>query len=218
MLPKQKSYLINYMENKEALDIFNTLLELYPDAHCELDFNNPFEMLIATVLSAQTTDVSVNKVTPILFTKYPTSFALSKANESDVEEIIKPVGLAKTKARNIINLSKILVEKYNGDVIKDFDELIKLPGVGRKTANVVLAEAFDIPRIGVDTHVSRVSYRLGLTTNTDPFLIEQDLMALFPSTIWKEVHLKLLFFGRYLCKKKNPECTRCPFIGKCKKL
>ena len=206
------------MENKEALDIFNTLLELYPDAHCELDFNNPFEMLIATVLSAQTTDVSVNKVTPILFTKYPTSFALSKANESDVEEIIKPVGLAKTKARNIINLSKILVEKYNGDVIKDFDELIKLPGVGRKTANVVLAEAFDIPRIGVDTHVSRVSYRLGLTTNTDPFLIEQDLMALFPSTIWKEVHLKLLFFGRYLCKKKNPECTRCPFIGKCKKL
>ena len=206
------------MENKEALVIFNILSSLYPDAHCELDFHNPFEMLVATVLSAQATDISVNKVTPLLFSKYPNSFALSKASESDVMAIIKPVGLAKTKAHNIINLSKVLVEKYKGEVVKDFDELIKLPGVGRKTANVVLAEAFDIPRIGVDTHVSRVSNRLGLTNNTDPFLIEQDLMTLYPKEIWKELHLKLLFFGRYLCKKKNPECTRCPFIGKCKKI
>ena len=199
------------METSEALKIYKKIEELYPNAHCELDFNNPFEMLVATILSAQATDISVNKVTPTLFSLYPTPFELSKAKENDVEAIIKSVGLAKTKAKNIILLSKELVSKYNGEVIPDFDILTSLPGVGRKTANVVLAEAYNIPRIGVDTHVSRVSNRLGLSTSPDVLKIENDLMNLFPRKMWKDVHLKLLFFGRYLCKKKNPRCEDCPF-------
>ena len=199
------------METKEALAIYKKIEELYPHAHCELNFNNPFEMLVATILSAQATDISVNKVTPTLFSLYPTPSLLQDAKESDVEAIIKSVGLSKTKAKNIILLSKELVSKYNGEVIPDFDILTSLPGVGRKTANVVLAEVFNIPRIGVDTHVSRVSNRLGLSLSDDVVKIESDLMNLYPKEMWKDVHLKLLFFGRYLCKKKNPRCEDCPF-------
>ena len=199
------------METKEALAIYKKIEELYPHAHCELNFNNPFEMLVATILSAQATDISVNKVTPTLFSLYPTPSLLQDAKESDVEAIIKSVGLSKTKAKKIILLSKELVSKYNGEVIPDFDILTSLPGVGRKTANVVLAEVFNIPRIGVDTHVSRVSNRLGLSLSDDVVKIESDLMNLYPKEMWKDVHLKLLFFGRYLCKKKNPRCEDCPF-------
>lgn len=207
------------METKEAFEIYQKIEELFPNAKCELIYHNPFEMLVSTVLSAQATDVSVNNVTPSLFSKYPDAFALSKANQNDVSAIIKSVGLANTKAKNIINLSKELVARFNGEVIPDYDSLITLPGVGRKTANVLLAEAFDIPRIGVDTHVSRVSFILGLSDTTDLLKKEEDLMALFPQKMWKDVHLKLLFFGRYLCKKKNPLCEKCPFrYNKCKKM
>ena len=175
-------------------------------------------MLIATILSAQATDVSVNKVTPTLFSLYPTPFLLKDAKVEDVALIIKSVGLSKTKASNIIKLSQELVEKYDGKIIPDFDILVALPGVGRKTANVVLAEAFNIPRIGVDTHVSRVSNRLGLSKSLDVLKIEEDLMKLFSKELWKDVHLKLLFFGRYLCKKQKPNCAVCPFHNnKCKK-
>ena len=199
------------METTKALKIYKKIEELYPNASCELVFHNPFEILVATILSAQATDISVNKVTPTLFSLYPTPFELQKANVNDVVEIIKSVGLAKSKATNIINLSKILVEKYHGEVLPDYDVLISLPGVGRKTANVVLAEVFNIPRIGVDTHVSRVSTLLGLSESSDVIKIEEDLMRLYPEEMWKDVHLKLLFFGRYLCKKKNPSCDICPF-------
>lgn len=211
MPKKLKNYSINYMETKEALDIFNKIRLIFPNPHCELNFNNPFELLVATILSAQATDKSVNLVTPILFSKYPNPYLLSAAKEEDVEEIIKSVGLGKSKSRNIINLSKILVEKYDGKVNPSYEILTTLPGVGRKTANVVLAEAFDIPRIGVDTHVKRVCLRLGLSSSDDLITIEEDLMKLYPKDLWKDVHLTLLFFGRYLCKSKNPDCDKCPF-------
>lgn len=203
------------MEIKEAIFIYQKLDSLFPDAHCELIFKNPFEMLIATVLSAQTTDIAVNKVTPTLFTRFPDASALSKAAEDDVINIIKPIGLAKTKAHNIVALAKMLVNKYDGVVPNSFEELVTLPGVGRKTANVVLAEALDIPRIGVDTHVSRVARRLKLVNSDDLITIEEKLMTLYPKELWKDVHLKLLFFGRYLCKKKNPDCNNCPFNENC---
>lgn len=199
------------MDKNEALLIYNKISEIFPDAHCELNFNNPFELLIATILSAQATDISVNKVTPTLFKNYPDPLSLSSAKPEDVERIIKSVGLAKTKAKNIILLSKALVNDYNGKIIPDFDVLCSLPGVGRKTANVFLAEAYNIPRIGVDTHVSRVSNRLGLSLSQNVLDIENDLMNLYPKHIWGDVHLKLLFFGRYLCKRKGPDCKSCPF-------
>ena len=205
------------METNNAYKIYQKIAELFPNAHCELDFNNPFEMLIATVLSAQATDISVNKVTPVLFGKYHDAYALSKADEEDVTKIIKSVGLAKTKAHNTIALARELVDKYHGEVVPSYDVLISLPGVGRKTANVVLAEAFDIPRIGVDTHVSRVARKLGLSSSKDVIKIEEDLMGLFPKKMWKDVHLKLLFFGRYFCKSKNPKCEECPFRDICQK-
>ena len=197
------------MEKNEANRIFEILSKMFPDAHCELIYNNLFELLIATILSAQTTDIKVNIVTSVLFSKYPDSFALQFADICDVEEIIKPLGLYKNKAINIINLSKILASEYQGVVPNNYDLLIKLPGVGRKTANVVLSEGFDIPRIAVDTHVLRVSNRLGLSLKNNPNDVEEDLMNLFDKKIWKDVYLKLLFFGRYFCKAKNPNCDKC---------
>lgn len=201
------------MEQNKALEIYNEIAKIYPFARCELVYNNPFEMVVATILSAQATDISVNKVTPLLFSKYPTPLLLANANYDDVYNIIKPIGLAKNKAKNIIALSNELVNKYNGEIIPDFDILVSLPGVGRKTANVVLAEAFNVPRIGVDTHVKRVSNILGLSSSDDVIKIEKDLMNLYPNNMWKDVHLKLLFFGRYTCKAMKPDCQNCPFTN-----
>ena len=203
------------MERNEANRIFKILSEMFPDAHCELIYNNLFELLIATILSAQTTDAKVNKVTLVLFGKYPDSLSLQDANISEVEEILKPLGLYKNKAINIIKLSKILTNEYHGIVPNNYDDLTKLPGVGRKTANVVLAEGFNVPRIAVDTHVLRVSNRLGLSLKHSPVEVEEDLMNLFDESIWIEVHLKLLFFGRYFCKAKNPNCEKCFNKNRC---
>ena len=204
----------------EKNKIYHILAEMFPNACCELVYNNVFELLISTVLAAQATDKSVNLVTGNLFSKYPTAFELSKANFEDVKEIIKTVGLTNTKAKNIINLSKKLVVDYNGEVPQNFDYLITLDGVGRKTANVVLAEGFGVPRIAVDTHVLRVSNRLNLVTSDNPLVVEKKLMEIYPEEIWGDLHLKLLFFGRYYCKAKNPECENgkeCPFKMICKK-
>lgn len=205
------------MEKSKSLEIYNIISEMYPNACCELNYTNTFELVVATVLSAQTTDISVNKVTKELFKKYPTPLLLSRANYDDIIEIIKTIGLSKTKARNIINLAFEVETKYHGVVPSTFEELVTLPGVGRKTSNVVLAEAFNIPRIAVDTHVARVSYKLGFTVSNDVIKIEEDLMNLFPQELWKSVHLKLLFFGRYFCKAKNPKCNECPFKNICVK-
>lgn len=198
--------------------IIKSLDELYPDAHCELNYRSNFELLIAVVLSAQTTDIKVNKVTKVLFDKYPDVFSLACANLNDVEEIIKPLGLYHNKAKNIINLSKVLVDKYNGEVINDRKVLESLSGVGHKSANIVLNNCFGVPAFAVDTHVSRVSKRLGIANkDNDVKKIEEKLMAYFPKTMWGKLHHQFIFFGRYKCKAIKPDCINCPFNDLCDK-
>ena len=198
--------------------IIENLNRLYPDAHCELNHKDSFELLIAVVLSAQTTDVSVNRVTPALFEKYPDALSLSEASEEDVMRLIHSIGLYKNKSRNIINLAMELVKRFNGEVPSKREELESLPGVGRKTANVVLSNCFDYPAFAVDTHVSRVSKRLMIARKDDDVLtIEKKLMKFFPRNCWSRLHHQFIFFGRYKCKAKNPECTDCPFRDSCRK-
>lgn len=195
-------------ENKIE-DVMNMLLKMYPEASCELNHGSKFELLIAVVLSAQTTDVSVNKVTPGLFKKYPGPQELAEANLSDVESIIKKIGLYRTKSKNIINLSKKLCEEFECQVPDSYEDLITLPGVGRKTANVVLAEAFGIPRIAVDTHVFRVGNRIGLVDEKDVLGTEKALMKRLPENKWIIFHHLLIFHGRRCCTARNPKCERC---------
>jgi endonuclease-3 len=190
--------------------------ELYPDAHCELNHRNNFELLIAVVLSAQTTDERVNSVTPFLFEKYPDAFKLANAKQSDVEKIIKPIGLYRNKAINIIKLSRILMDKYKGIVPSGRNDLQSLPGVGRKTANVILSNCFNVPAFAVDTHVSRVSRRLGIADMEDDVdIIEEKLMNYFPKNKWGKLHHQFIFFGRYRCKAVRPECGDCPLQSIC---
>lgn len=194
-----------------------TLNQMFPDAKAELNYKNPFELLIAVVLSAQTTDKAVNKVTEVLFNQYPDALALSKAELSDVESIIKTIGLYHNKAKNIIALSKILVEHHQGEVPQNRTLLESLPGVGRKTTNVVISNAFGIPALAVDTHVARISVRLGLAKQTDTVLqIEQKLNRKIPKEHWLKVHHQMIFFGRYHCLAKNPRCSSCPLFDECK--
>lgn len=200
------------------IDFFlTTLNEMFPNAKAELDYTNPFELLIAVVLSAQTTDKAVNKVTKTLFEAYQTPEALSKATQEDVESHIKTIGLYRNKAKNIIELARILYESYDSQVPNKRADLESLPGVGRKTANVVLSNAFDIPALAVDTHVARISVRLGLAKKMDNVLqIEQKLNRKIPRSSWLKVHHQMIFFGRYHCLAKNPKCDDCPFFKDCK--
>jgi endonuclease-3 len=186
------------------------LPRLYPDAHCELDFSSPLELLVATMLSAQCTDVQVNKVTPALFRKYKTAGAYAEADLAVLEQDLRAIGLYRSKAKNIRAAGVILMEKYQGEVPRTMEELVALPGVGRKTANVVLGNAFDI-NVGVvvDTHVARLSGRLGLTRETDPKKIEPVLMKLVPQDKWTLFSHWLIFHGRRVCKALNPDCPNC---------
>ena len=195
--------------------ILNTVKEMFPNASCELNYNNHFELLVAVVLSAQTTDKRVNLVTKELFEKYKDPISLANANYNDVYNIISSLGLTKMKTNNIINLSKVLVNNYNSIVPNTKEELIKLPGVGDKTANAVLMEGFSIPAIAVDTHVSRVSQRLGLSTSSDVKTIEKDLINQYDEKDFYFVHHGLLFFGRYHCLAKNPKCSECKLKDIC---
>lgn len=201
---------------KNSTFIMKKLDELYPDAHCELNHRNHFELLVAVVLSAQTTDERVNSVTPYLFKKYSDAFKLSKADLKDVEEIIKPIGLYHNKAINIIKLANRLVEDFDGEVPSDREDLESLPGVGRKTANVILSNCFDVPAFAVDTHVSRVSKRLNIADKDDDVdVIEEKLMNYFPKKNWGKLHHQFIFFGRYKCKAAKPDCTDCPLKKIC---
>lgn len=201
---------------KKEEHIIQALDQMFPDAHVELDHTNTFELLIAVVLSAQTTDKSVNKVTKQLFKHYPTPLSLSHANVLDVEEDIKSIGLYKNKAKNIIALSKALMDDYQGEVPKEREALESLPGVGRKTANVILSNAFDIPAFAVDTHVNRVSKRLRLAKEEDSVLeVEKKLMRKFPKSSWLKLHHQFIFFGRYHCLAQNPKCNQCPLFDIC---
>ena len=206
------------MEKSEAKYILDVLKQEYPNAKCELNFNNNFELLIAVCLSAQTTDKRVNIVTKELFEKYDNPYKLKDANYEDVKEIIKSLGLSSTKARNIIEISQKLADDFKGKVPSTREELMLLPGVGRKTSNVVLSVGFNIPAIAVDTHVKRVSNRLGLSNSEDVLKIEEDLMKLFDEEDYYQVHHCLIFFGRYYCKAKNPDCNNCILKDKCKKI
>jgi len=204
------------MTKEEKVKIItNKLKEEYPTVETPLHHKNTFELLIATMLSAQTLDATVNKVTPTLFEKYSTPKALSKANVKDIEKIIYLVNFNKTKSRNIIKTSQMLIDNFNSNVPGTIEELITFPGVGRKTANVVIGQAFKNPEgFVVDTHVGRVSRRLGLTKNTDAVKVEYDLMKLFPQPEWDDMSLRLIFHGRYRCKSRNPECYKDPFWSK----
>jgi endonuclease-3 len=196
--------------------ILDELEKMFPDAKVELNHKNHFELLVAVVLSAQTTDVSVNKVTPQLFENYPTPHDLAKADLQHVETLIKTIGLYRNKAKHIVMLSEALVEKHQGEVPSTREELEALPGVGRKTTNVVLSNAFGIPALAVDTHVDRVSKRLGLAKPNDSVLdVEKKLMRKFPKDTWKKIHHQLIFFGRYHCLAKNPKCDICPLYDLC---
>lgn len=198
---------------KNSKKILNNLDILFPDARCELNYNKDYELLIATILSAQSTDKRVNSVTSILFSKYDI-FSLKNANLKDIEKIIYPVGTYRRKAEYIQIVAKELVEKYNGIVPNDRVFLESLPGVGRKTCNVVLSNIYNVPAIAVDTHVKRVAKRLGITNEQDVLKIENDLMKFFPKNKWSRVHHQLVLFGRYICKSQNPDCKNCPF-GNC---
>lgn len=196
--------------------IMSIIADMFPEAKGELEWEKPYQLLIAVILSAQTTDKAVNKVTPFLWAKYPNLEDLASANLTDVELILKSIGLYKTKARNIIKTAQILVDNYNGQVPKTHKELETLPGVGRKTANVVLGEVYAIPGIAVDTHVSRVAKRLNISSqDADVKEIEADLMQKIPKKDWVISHHRLIFFGRYHCLAKNPKCEVCPLQTYC---
>ena len=191
------------------------LEEMHPEAACALEHRDPFELVVAVALSAQTTDVSVNKATPALFAKYPTPQALAKADQQDVIELIRTIGLYRNKSANIIKLAEKITEDFGGEVPGDYDSLVSLPGVGRKTANVVLAEGFGIPRIAVDTHVFRVANRIGLTDETDVTATEEELMRRIPEDQWIRTHHLLIFHGRKCCTARKPACDRCGLNGMC---
>jgi endonuclease-3 len=201
---------------ENASVIYRRLADHYPDAHCALDFKTPFQLLIATILSAQCTDKRVNMVTPALFAKYPTPDALAAAKPEELEEIIKSTGFFRAKAKSLIGMATGVVERHGGTVPNEMDELVKLPGVGRKTANVILGNAFDRNEgVVVDTHVGRVSHRLGLTKQTDPVKVEQDLMKLFPRDEWTMLSHLLIEHGRQICDARRPKCEVCFLLDLC---
>lgn len=200
----------------EALDVYRRLRAHHPDAHCELDHANAFQLIVATVLSAQTTDVAVNKITPGLFAKYPTASALAMATTDEVEELINRIGMYRQKAKNIVGLAQKLVAEHRGEVPASLDALVALPGVGRKTANVVLGVAFGKPEgVVVDTHVQRLTQRLKWTKNDEPIAIEQDLMKLLPRSEWDAASHTLIFHGRRVCFAQKPNCEACPIRDAC---
>jgi endonuclease-3 len=202
-------------EASSARSIYRILTKEYPDARCELDFNSPLELLIATVLSAQCTDVRVNAVTPVLFKRFPTLETLAVAKLSEIEEIIYSTGFFRSKAKNIKELANKILNDFGGEVPNDLAQLVTLPGVGRKTANVVLGNAFGIPGLTVDTHFGRLSRRFGWSDQTDPVKVEKDVAELIPEKEWTLLSHKLIWHGRRICHSRKPECGICPLAKLC---
>ncbi|WP_256757386.1 endonuclease III [Cohnella sp. WQ 127256] len=197
--------------------VLDTMAEMFPDAHCELNHRNPFELTIAVLLSAQCTDETVNKVTVSLFDKYRTPQDYLNVPLEELQNDIRRIGLFRNKAANIQKLCTLVIDKFGGEIPRKHEQLIELPGVGRKTANVVMSNAFDVPAIAVDTHVERVSKRLGIAKADDSVLeVEKKLMRKVPREEWTITHHRLIFFGRYHCKAQNPKCDVCPILEHCK--
>ena len=212
-MPFKKSIM---KKNKNQIAIIRKILKAtFPNVKTRLRYRNPFELLVATILSAQCTDKQVNSVTKNLFNTLKTPADFAHASTEAIEKLIRPTGFFRNKTKNIRKCSASLIEKYKGDVPQTLDELVKLPGVGRKTANVVLGAAFGIPGIVVDTHVARISKRLGFTENHDPVKIEFDLMKIIPKNEWNDFCLQLIYFGRAVCKARNPGCATCPLYDLC---
>ena len=205
------------MTRKErAQAAVEALEQVYPDAVCSLTYAHPYELLIATRLSAQCTDARVNIVTKELFRKYSTLLSLAEADVADIEAIVKPCGLFHTKARDIVNLSRMLIEDYGGELPDSLEELTKLPGVGRKTANLVMGDIFGKPAVVTDTHCIRICGRLGLTKETEPYKVEMDLKKILPPEKSNDFCHRLVHFGREFCKARGPQCTACPLRGICR--
>ena len=204
------------MKKDIAIKIIEELKKYYPDATCSLDFETPFQMLVAVMLSAQCTDERVNKTTPSLFEKYSTPEDICKMELEELEKIIHPCGFYKNKAKNIKAMAKEIIEKYDGKVPETMDELTSLPGVGRKSANVVMLEAFNNPQgIAIDTHAKRIANRVGLSKQTDPSKIEQDILKLIPKEYYKDVNHLLVWHGRKTCDARKPKCEECPINTYC---
>lgn len=203
---------------QRARTIFRKLGKLYPEAQCALAHQDAFQLLIATILSAQCTDVRVNMVTPALFARFPDAQSFATAKQSDIEDMIRSTGFFRTKAKNIQALCQVLVDQYAGHVPGTLEELVKLPGVGRKTANVVLGDAFDVPGITVDTHVGRLSRRMGFTKLTDAVKVENDLMEIWPKKDWTCFSHRMIFHGRQVCFARNPNCEGCIVNQECPKI
>ncbi|MBD2281596.1 MULTISPECIES: endonuclease III [Nostocales] len=203
-------------EKQRALEILSRIQHLYPDATCSLDYATPVQLLVATILSAQCTDERVNKVTPGLFGKFPDAESLANADLTELEELVRSTGFYRNKAKNIQGACRMIVQDFNSVVPNKMEDLLKLPGVARKTANVVLAHAYGINAgVTVDTHVKRLSQRLGLTKNTEPVGIEKDLMKLLPQPDWENWSIRLIYHGRAVCKARSPSCDICKLIDLC---
>lgn len=203
-------------KKQRALEILNRLQRLYPDATCSLNYSTPVQLLVATILSAQCTDERVNKVTPALFTRFPDAESLAKADLQELEDLVRSTGFYHNKAKNIQAACRMIVTEFNSVVPNTMEQLLKLPGVARKTANVVLAHAYGINAgVTVDTHVKRLSNHLGLTKHTNPVHIEQDLMKLLPQTDWENWSIRLIYHGRAICKARSPLCVACELSDLC---
>lgn len=207
---------MNIINKKDALLIVEILKKHYPDAKCSLDFTTPFEMLVSVMLSAQCTDERVNKTTPSIFSCYSTPEDFCNIDLNKLEELIHPCGFYKTKAKHIKDCAKKIQENFNGQVPKTMKELMTLPGVGRKSANVIMLEAFNLPQgIAVDTHAKRISNKIGLSNETTPEKIEQDLLCIFPKNTWKDINHLLIWHGRNICTARSPKCINCPINSIC---
>ncbi|MBD2694523.1 endonuclease III [Anabaena catenula] len=203
-------------KKQRAIEILSRLQSLYPDATCSLDYSTPVQLLVATILSAQCTDERVNKVTPGLFGKFPDAESLANADLTELEELVRSTGFYRNKAKNIQGACRMIINDFNSLVPNQMEELLKLPGVARKTANVVLAHAYGINAgVTVDTHVKRLSQRLGLTKNTEPVGIEKDLMKLLPQPDWENWSIRLIYHGRAVCKARSPGCNVCELADLC---
>ncbi len=203
------------VKDKDINTILDILEKTYPDAECALQHENVYQLLIAVALSAQTTDKSVNQVTPALFARYPSPAALAAADPDEVAEYIKRIGMYKTKSKNIVGIARALENDFGGQVPDDYEALVSLPGVGRKTANVVLSVGFGQQRIAVDTHVFRVANRIGLTNEKDVLKTELALMQRIPQERWSRTHHSLIFHGRQCCEARKPKCDLCPLVEYC---
>lgn len=198
-----------------AREVLARLTDEYPDAHCELDHRNPYELLAATILSAQCTDVRVNTVTPALFARFPTAEDLAVADPLEVEELVRSTGFYKNKAKSLVGMARAVVDRFDGDVPSSMEDLVTVPGVGRKTANVVRSVAMDLPGLPVDTHVGRLSLRLGLTTETDPVKVEYALDEMVPPAEWGRFSLLLILHGRRVCAARKTRCDACVLSDFC---